>query len=60
MPLSTHRVLKRRGKLSLVENGNPASGIGYSVRNGTEAIWNGDDLEEAEKRFSEATGPERS
>ena len=54
MPLSTHRVLKRRGKLTLIENGNPATGIAYSVRQGNGSIWTGADLEEAERRFGEA------
>lgn len=55
MPLSTHRVLKRRGKVSLIENGNPATGIGYSVRKESEAIWNGPDLDEAKRQFETAS-----
>ena len=56
MPLSTHRIIKRRGKLTLVENGNPSTGIVYSVRDGRGSIWTGGDLDEAERRFEEATG----
>jgi len=55
MALSTHRVLKRRGRVVLVESGNPKTGIGYSVRIGGLGLWNGDTLQEAERQFDQAT-----
>jgi hypothetical protein len=55
MPLSTHRTLKRRGRVVLVETANPATGIGYSVRIGALALWTGDNISEAERQFEQAT-----
>ncbi len=50
----THRVLKRRGRIMLLETANPAMGIGYVVRNGSLSVWNGADLLEAERQFEDA------
>lgn len=54
MAPSTHRVLKKRGRLTLVETANPAMGIGYLVRQGALGLWNGEDLSEAERQFEAA------
>ena len=55
MAPSSHRILKRKGRVSLVETANPAMGIGYSVKVGTLGLWSGGDLAEAEKQFAQAT-----
>jgi hypothetical protein len=55
MPVSSHRILKRRGRVVLVETGNPVMGIGYSVRIGSLGLWSGGDLAEAERQFEQAT-----
>ena len=55
MAPSSHRILKRQGRVSLVETANPNMGIGYSVRIGTLGLWSGDSLAEAEKEFAQAT-----
>lgn len=55
MAPSSHRILKRQGRVSLVETANPSMGIGYSVRIGTLGLWSGDSLAEAEKEFAQAT-----
>ena len=55
MTLSSRRVLKRKGRVSLVETANPAMGTGYSVRMGTLGLWAGGDLAEAERQFEQAT-----
>ena len=54
MPRSTYRVLKRRGRATLVESVNPAEGVAYSVWLGGVGLWTGDNLAEAEKEFSRA------
>lgn len=48
-------ILKRRGRVVLVETGNPVMGIGYSVRIGSLGVWSGDKLTEAECQFEQAT-----
>jgi hypothetical protein len=55
MARSTQRVLKRRGRVSLIETANPAMGVGYSVKIGSFGLWNGESLSEAEKHFQKAT-----
>ena len=55
MAPSSHRILKRKGRVSLVETANPAMGIGYSVKVGTLGLWSGDSLAEAEQQFAQAT-----
>jgi hypothetical protein len=57
MALSSQRVLKRNGRVALVETANPILGVGYSVRIGSLGLWNGDSLAEAEKQFELATNP---
>ena len=57
MALSSQRVLKRNGRVALVETANPILGVGYSVRIGSLGLWNGDSLAEAEKQFEMATNP---
>ena len=56
MALSTFRILKRHRRLTLVETANPATGLGYSVRDGSLGLWSGSDLNEAEKHFELAIG----
>jgi ubiquinone/menaquinone biosynthesis C-methylase UbiE len=48
------RILKRRGRLVLVETTNPPIGVGYAVRNGNLGPWNGDSLAQAEQEFEKA------
>jgi hypothetical protein len=60
MTRSSQRVLKRYGRVALVETANPAMGVGYSVRIGSLGLWNGDNLTEAEKQFEQATRPAQS
>lgn len=55
MALSTHRVLKRKGRVTLIETANPVMGTGYSVKIGTLGLWSGGDLAEAEQQFEQAT-----
>lgn len=55
MARSTQRVLKRRGRASLIETANPAMGVGYSVKIGSLGLWSGDSLSDAEKQFEQAT-----
>jgi hypothetical protein len=55
MARSTQRVLKRRGRVSLIETANPAMGVGYSVKIGSLGLWNGESLSDAEKHFERAT-----
>ena len=55
MTRSTQRVLKRHGRVALVETANPVLGIGYSLRIGSLGLWNGESLEEAEREFEKAT-----
>ena len=55
MPPSSHRVLKRKGRIALVETANPAIGNLYSVRIGTLGLWSGDNLADAERQFEQAT-----
>jgi hypothetical protein len=55
MPVSAQRILRRRGRVVLVETGNPVLGIGYSVRIGSLGLWSGDKLAGAERQFEEAT-----
>jgi hypothetical protein len=55
MPVSAQRILKRRGRVVLVETGNPVLGIGYSVKIGSPGLWSGDNLAEAERQFEQAT-----
>jgi hypothetical protein len=54
MARSTFRVLKRKGRVVLIEAANPGIGVGYSVRVGSFGVWNGLDLTEAERQFDEA------
>ena len=55
MAKSTQRVLKRRGRVSLIETANPAMGVGYSVKIGSLGLWSGESLADAEKHFEQAT-----
>lgn len=55
MAPSSHRMLKRKGRVSVVATANPAMGIGYSVKVGTLGLWSGDSLAEAERQFAQAT-----
>jgi hypothetical protein len=55
MAVSAQRILKRRGRVVLIETGNPKLGIGYSVRIGSLGLWSGVDLAEAERQFEKAT-----
>ena len=55
MAPSMQRVLKRKGRVSLVETANPSMGTGYSVRMGSLGLWAGGDLSEAERQFEQAT-----
>ena len=57
MTRSSQRVLKRLGRVALMETANPAMGVGYSVRIGALGLWSGDSLAEAEKQFDQATSP---
>ena len=50
------RILRRKGRLVLVETANPVMGVGYSVRMGTVGLWSGGDRSEAERQFDKATG----
>lgn len=54
MPRSTYHVLKRTGRVSLIETANPWSGVAYAVRKDGVRIWAGNDLVEAESSFYEA------
>ena len=54
MAPGTHRILKQRGRLVLVETTNPLMGVGYAVRNGSLRLWSGDNLIEAEREFEKA------
>lgn len=55
MAVSSQRVLKRKGRVSLIETSNPVMGIGYSVKIGSLGLWNGDSLAQAEQQFEQAT-----
>lgn len=55
MAPSSFRVLKRNGRITLVETANPALGIGYSVRDGSLGLWAGIDKTEAERQFDLAS-----
>lgn len=55
MAPSSYRVLKRRGRVILIETANPAMGIGYSVKIGNLGLWSGGSLAEAEAQFEQAT-----
>ncbi|MGN6058170.1 MAG: hypothetical protein ACTHOI_06260 [Sphingomicrobium sp.] len=55
MAPSTQRVLKSRGRVSLIETANPAMGVGYSVKMGRLGLWSGDNLAEAEAQFEKST-----
>ena len=55
MTRSTQRVLKRLGRVALIETANPVLVIGYSLRIGSLVLWNGESLEEAEREFEKAT-----
>lgn len=55
MARSTQRVLKRRGRVSLIETANPATGVGYSIKIGALRLWSGENLSNAEKQFERAT-----
>lgn len=57
MARSSQRVLRRHGRVALVETANPAMGVGYSVRIGSLGLWSGDSLAEAERQFEQATNP---
>jgi hypothetical protein len=51
----TQRILKKRGRLVLVETTNPLTGVGYAVKKGSLGLWNGDSLAEAERQFAKAS-----
>ncbi len=55
MAVSSQRVLKRKGRVSLIETSNPVMGTGYSVKIGSLGLWNGDSLAQAEQQFEQAT-----
>ena len=55
MAPGTQRILKRRGRLVLVETTNPMMGVGYAVRNGNLGLWRGESLAEAEQEFEKAS-----
>lgn len=55
MAVSSQRVLKRKGRVSLIETSNPVMGIGYSVKIGSLGLWSGDSLATAEQQFEQAT-----
>jgi hypothetical protein len=55
MARSTQRVLKRHGRVSLIETANRAMGVGYSVKIGSLGLWSGESLSDAEKQFEQAT-----
>ena len=55
MAVSSQRVLKRKGRVSLIETSNPVMGIGYSVKIGSLGLWSGDSLAQAEQQFEQAT-----
>jgi len=55
MAVNSQRVLKRKGRVSLIETSNPTMGIGYSVKIGGLGLWSGDSLAQAEQQFEEAT-----
>ncbi len=57
MTRSTFRVLKRSGRVALVETANPAWGVGYSVRIGSLGLWSGSDLDEAQQQFDAQVQP---
>lgn len=54
MARSTFRVLKRRGRVTLIESANPGMGVGYVVRRAGLGIWSGESLAEAEAKFADA------
>lgn len=56
MATNTYRVLKRRGRVILIETANRASGIAYAVRNSGVAVWTGESLADAEARFDAIAG----
>lgn len=56
MAPNTYRVLKRRGRVTLVETANPILGVGYSIRDHSLGLWSGQDLAEAEAQFERAVG----
>lgn len=51
MALGNHRILKSKGRLTLVETANPGMGIGYWVRSCSIGLWSGASLHEAEIQF---------
>ena len=55
MARSTQRVLKRRGRVSLIETAGPAVGIGYCVKVGALALWSGESRADAQAQFERAT-----
>jgi len=55
MANSTQRVLKRRGRVSLIETAHSKMGVGYSIKIGSLGLWQGETLADAEKQFEAAT-----
>ena len=55
MARSTFRVLKRKGRVALIETANPQMGVGYSIKVGALGLWSGSDLAEAQDQFEQAT-----
>lgn len=55
MERDIRRVLKRRGRVSLIESADPAKGVGYSVKIGPTGLWSGESLSDAERQFEQAT-----
>jgi len=53
MALGDQRVLMKRGRIRLID-ADPASGICYSVTDGSLGIWRGESLIEAQRQFREA------
>lgn len=55
MALGNYRILKSKGRVTLVETANPVIGVGYSVRSHGVGLWSGDELAEAEKHYEAAS-----
>lgn len=56
MAKNTYRVLKRRGRVTLIETANPGIGVGYAVRNAGLVVWSGESLADGEAQFDSVSG----
>jgi hypothetical protein len=54
MTLSNQRILMQRGRIKLIESGNPVTGVDYAVCNGSIGIWRGESFVEAHRQFKQA------